>query len=74
MKRIMFSLALAGVTLSLTGCCCCRALLPQTYAVAPAPAPMACPPDPCATPVTYGTAPMGTYAPPAVYGTPAPTW
>jgi hypothetical protein len=75
MKRMMFSLALAGVTVCASGCCCCRGLFPQTVAVAPAPA--ACPPvayDPCATPgVTYGTAPVGTYAPPAA-AYPAPTW
>jgi hypothetical protein len=75
MKRMMFALAMAGVTVGASGCCCCRGLFPQTVAVAPAP--VACPPaayDPCATPgVTYGTAPVGTYAPPAT-AYPAPTW
>lgn len=77
MKRIMIALALAGMTFGASGCCCCRGLFPQTVAaVAPAPAPVACPPayDPCATPVTYGTAPMGTYAPPAAYTQAPPTW
>ena len=76
MKRMMIALALAAITFGASGCCCCRGLFPQTLAVAPAPAPVACPPayDPCATPgVTYGTAPMGTYAPQPVYN-PAPTW
>jgi hypothetical protein len=77
MKRFAIALALAGLTVGASGCCCCRGLFPQTVAaVAPAPAPVACPPayDPCATPgVTYGTAPVGTYAPPAT-AYPAPTW
>lgn len=77
MKRIVIALALAGMTFGASGCCCCRGLFPQTVAaVAPAPAPVAYPPayDPCATPgVTYGTAPVGTYAPPPAI-VPPPTW
>ena len=55
---------------SAVGCGCCRCFMPAPQPVACAPA---CPPpvqscDPCsAAPVTYGTAPMGTFAP-------APTW
>jgi hypothetical protein len=73
MSRFVLGLALVGMSCGASGCCCCRGLFPQTVAaVAPAPAP-ACPPayvDPCATPVTYGTAPVGTYAPATV----APAW
>jgi hypothetical protein len=85
MNRLMFAMALAVTTCGASGCCCCRGLFPQTVAaVAPAPAPVACPPayDPCAAPpVTYGTAPVGTYGPAPAYAAPvpavtapAPTW
>jgi hypothetical protein len=65
MKRIILSLALGAVITGASGCCCCRNLWPQPSVVAApvaAPAPV-CPPvyDPCATPVTYGTAPMSGY-------------
>jgi hypothetical protein len=75
MKRMMIALAVAGMIFGASGCGCCRGLIPQTVVAAPAPPPVAYPAayDPCATPgVTYGTAPMGTYAP-ANYA-PAPTW
>lgn len=83
MKRMLFVIALTGATAGASGCCCCRALWPQTAAVAPVPV-AACPPpayDPCATPpVAYGAPPVATYAPGASYApgapvyTPAPQW
>jgi len=78
MKRMLYVVALAGMSVSASGCGCCRGLCPwgqPAAVVAPAPVP-ACPPayDPCATPgVTYAPAPAGGYAP----GTPvytAPQW
>jgi hypothetical protein len=71
MSRIVVGLALVGITCCASGGCCCRALFPQTVAaVAPAPVYPPAYVDPCATPVTYGTAPVGTYGPPTV----APGW
>ncbi len=77
MKKTLIVFALAGMTAGASGCCCCRALFPQTAAVVPAPVPgPACPPptayDPCSVPpVTYAPAPAAGYAPgTAVYAPP----
>jgi hypothetical protein len=62
MKRMLMILALACVTGSVNGCCCCRDWFTPRTVASPVMAAPACPPayDPCATP--YGV-PGATYAP-----------